>query len=149
MFRLLFISGIVDRITVGQLHVGTVLIFYGGIVIGLFLKVITNSFGGESEASVRDFRSGLSGLRPIVHCPAHDRIDNDVFLRRPGTEETFTEPGPVSRFGILFVEFERIPGTVQVFAAGVSLVRFFVFVDPGIEVFVFYKVQNDCKGTVE
>lgn len=63
MFRLLFISGIVDRITVGQLHVGTVLIFYGGIVIGLFLKVITNSFGGESEASVRDFRSGLSGLR--------------------------------------------------------------------------------------
>ena len=116
---------------------------------GLFLKVITNSFGGESEASVRDFRSGLPGLRPIVHCPAHDRIDNDVFLRRPGTEETFTEPGPVSRFGILFVEFERIPGTVQVFAAGVPLVRFFVFVDPGIEVFVFYKVQNDCKGTVE
>ena len=64
MFRLLFISGIVDHITVGQLHVGTVLIFYGGIVIGLFLKVITNSFGGESEASVRDFRSGLPGLRP-------------------------------------------------------------------------------------
>ena len=76
MFRLLFISGIVDRITVGQLHVGTVLIFYGGIVIGLFLKVITNSFGGESEASVRDFCTVL--LRHFL--PHSLPFQNPVFF---------------------------------------------------------------------